>query len=234
MHFYTVNSDGAKLTQLTQDKHEQNIHPQWSADGSAIYFYQQRPTTSFRKLSLGDGSMSELVGGWEWATHNNARVDSEGRRIIYTRLDRGNPVATMVRDLATDKETAFTVLLRQARWSHDGKLIAGTNVTGRQWSSAEITVCPADGGPCRMMTRGHTPCWSTDDARIYFQRRGTLTDGEELWSISRDGGDEKRVAILRPMQPIGPFYDVSLTGQIVWVQYRRGKHELWLLDFPSS
>lgn len=41
-----------------------------SADGSAIYFYQHRPATSFRKLSLPDGQITELTLGWEWGTHN--------------------------------------------------------------------------------------------------------------------------------------------------------------------
>jgi serine/threonine protein kinase len=233
VQLYTVNADGSKLTQLTHGKAEQNIHPHWSADGTAVYFYQQRPTTSFRKLSLSDGLISELAAGWEWATQNHARVDFEGRLIIYTRLDRGGPAATMIRDLATGTETAFTALLRQARWSHDGKLIVGSSVAGQQWANAEIMVCPADGGPCRALTRGHSPHWSIDDSRIYFYRRSNLRDGEELWSITREGADERHVAHLRPMHPIGPFFDISPSGQIVWIQYRRGRHELWLSDYPS-
>jgi len=234
VHLYTVHSDGTNLTQLTLNKGEQNIHPQWSADGSSIYFYQQSPTSSFRKLSLGDGNMTDLVSGWEWATHNHARIDSAGRRIVYTRLDRGNPVATMVRDLSTATETAFTLLLRQPRWSHNGKFIAGTNLPDGQWSNAEVSICPAQGGSCRSLTRGRNPHWSSDDSYIYFYRRGQLADGEELWSIKAEGGDERHIADLRPMHPIGPFFDVSATGQVVWVQYRGGRNELWLLDFLSS
>ena len=233
VHLYTVNVDGTKLTQLTRNKGEQNIHPHWSSDGSAIYFYRQRPTTSFCRLSLRDSIITELVGNWEWSTHNHARVDFEDKRIIYTRLDRGNPAATMIRDLATDTETAFTFLLRHTRWSHDGKFVAGASVKGQGWSSAEIVVCPADGGSCRVLTQGYSPHWSRDDSHIYFYRGNTLRDGEELWSITREGTDERHVVDLNPMHPIGPFFDTSPTGEIVWVRYLRGKHELWLSDFQS-
>lgn len=234
VHLYTVNANGTNLTQLTEGKGQQNIHPHWSADGSSLYFYQQRPSVSFCKLLISNRSVTELVKGWEWATHNHARVDPEGRRVIYTRLDRGNPAATMIRDLSTGTEAAFTVLLRLARWSHDGKFIAGTKVTGQQWSSAEIMICPAEGSSCRRLTLGYSPRWSTDDAHIYFYRSSALRDGEELWSITREGTSERMLVNLRPMHPIGDFFDVSPTGQIVWVQYQPGKHELWLSDYSAQ
>jgi serine/threonine protein kinase len=233
IHLYIVNADGTNLTQLTRGKGEQNVHPQWSADGSAVYFYQHRPMTSFRKISLHDGSITELARGWEWATHNHARVDPEGTRIIYTRLDKGKPAATMIRDLTTGGETAFTFLLRFVRWSHDGRFVAGTKIKG-EWSEAEITVCTVDGGLCRALTRGYYPLWSSDDTLIYFYKVSSSRDGEELWAISPDGVGERKIVDLRPTHPNGEFFDVSSTGQVVWVQYRVGKNELWLLDLPAS
>jgi len=233
IHLYIVNADGSNLLQLTRGKAEQNVHPQWSADGSAVYFYQHRPTTSFRKISLQDGSITELARGWEWGTHNHATVNPEGSRIIYTRLDKGQPAATMIRDMTTGGETAFTQLLRFARWSPDGKFIAGTNIK-EPWSNAEITVCTVDGGLCRALTRGWYPQWSSDGTLIYFYKVSSLRDGEELWAISPDGAGEKKIVDLRPLHPIGEFFDVAATGQIVWVQYQAGKHELWLRDLPAS
>ena len=233
LHLYVLNADGSNLNQLTRGKGEQNVHPQWSADGSAVYFYQHRPTSSFRKISLHDGAITELARGWEWGTHNNARVDPEGRRIIYTRLDKGQPAATMIRDVTTGGEAAFTQLLRFVRWSHDGKFIAGTKVKGER-SESELTVCPVDGGLCRALTRGYYPLWSSDGRLIYFYKVGSLRDGEQLWAISPDGVGERKIVDLRPTHPIGEFFDVSSTGQVVWVQYRVGKHELWLLDLPAS
>jgi len=40
-----------------------------------------------------------------------------------------------------------------------------------------------------------------------------------------------RIADLRPMYPIGHIYDVSPKGEIVYVQFKPGKQELWLMDF---
>jgi Tol biopolymer transport system component len=233
IHLYIVNADGTNLTQLTRGKGEQNVHPQWSADGSAVYFYQHRPTTSFRKISLHDGGITELARGWEWSTHNHAHVNPDGTRIIYTRLDKGQPAATMIRDVTTGGETAFMQLLRFVRWSRDGKFIAGTKIKG-EWSEAEITVCPVVGEPCRALTRGYHPLWSTDGTLIYFFKISSMRDGEELWAISPDGVGERKILDLRPIHPIGQFFDVSSTGQVVWVQYRVGKNELWLLDLPAS
>jgi len=148
-------------------------------------------------------------------------------------MDGGKPAATMIRDLATGGETAFTMPLRFARWSRDGKFIAGTHIKV-PWPDSEITMCAVDGGPCRALTRGYHPHWSSDGTLIYFYKVSSLKDGEELWAISRDGIGERKIIDLSPLHPIGEFFDVASTGQVVWVQYRRGKHELWLLDLPAS
>ncbi len=232
IHIYTVGTDGKNLAQVTRGKKERNIHPQWSADGSTIYFYQFHPTVSFRKISVHGGESTELVQGWEWGTHNGARVDPQGKRIIYSKMDRGFVAATMIRDIATGTEMAFSLPLRHPRWSHDGQFIVGTDVPGRNWKLAEISICAVEGDACRKVTNGYSPHWSHDDARIYFFPF-TSFDGESLWAVSREGGDERKILDLRPMHPIGQFFDVSAQGQIVWMQYRRGKNELWLADLSQ-
>lgn len=187
----------------------------------------------FERCQVSGGASTALVSGWEWGTHNLARVDPEGKRIIYSKLDRGSPVATMIRDIETGKEEAFSLVLRNARWSPDGKFIVGTELRSGDWSQAVITLCSAYAGPCRALTKGYIPRWSSDGARIYFYKLSNLRDGEELWSISRDGRAEKKLFDLRPQHPIGHFFDVSPRGEVVWVQYRKGKSELWLSDFPD-
>ncbi|MGH9907761.1 MAG: hypothetical protein ACRD8U_19505, partial [Pyrinomonadaceae bacterium] len=160
VHVYTADADGQNLRQLTRGRDQQNIHPQWSADGSAVYFYQQRPVTSFCKLLLSDGGLTELIQGWEWATHYGSRVDPAGRWLVYSRMDQGNHVATMIRDLETGKETTFRLLLRYPRWFPDGKFIVGVDQSSG--SPGDITVCPLEAGPCRKLARGFYPSWSHD------------------------------------------------------------------------
>jgi len=60
IHIYTIGTDGKNLAQVTRGKKERNIHPQWSADGSTIYFYQFHPTVSFRKISAHGGESAEI------------------------------------------------------------------------------------------------------------------------------------------------------------------------------
>jgi Tol biopolymer transport system component len=97
--FVLVVQDAATrrdLTQVTRGQ-EHNSLPHWSADGAAIYYYQERPPhTSFRKISLRAGKDSEVVKGWTWETQNGARVDPSGMRIIYSKLDRDVVAQTMI------------------------------------------------------------------------------------------------------------------------------------------
>jgi Tol biopolymer transport system component len=210
---FVVNTDGTSLVQVTLGKGERNIHSQWSSDGSAVYFYQIRPTISFRKISIGDASSTELVSGWEWGTQFGARVDPQGKRIIYSRLDKGSVAATMVHDLESGRETAFTMPLNFPSWSHDGRFVLGVDQSTARGDMRDIVVCPSDGGACRKVAKGSIPRWSADNARIYFKRDGNLKDGVQIWSISLDGDDERHVLDLRPLHPIGQGFDVSAEGR---------------------
>jgi Tol biopolymer transport system component len=230
IQIFTVNTDGTGLTQVTHGKTERNIHPQWSADGSAIYFYQIRPKLSFRKIKIGDEQSTEVVEGWEWGTENGARVNPEGTRAVYSQLDKGRAVATMMRDLTTGSESAFP-LIRHPRWSPDGRFVIGTSVPSDS-SNLEVVLCSSDGGECRNLITGFYPHWSSD-SRIYFTRDSKRSDGEEIWTMSLAGRDEKNVADLYPLHPIGQFYDVSPTGKIIWIKYERGRNELWLTKLPA-
>jgi len=63
-----------------------------------------------------------------------------------------------------------------------------------------------------------------------FLRTGGYSDRAELRSISITGDNERSVAELRPMRSIGHYYDVSPRGEIVYVQFRPGKRDLWLAE----
>ena len=233
IHIFTIGTDGKDLKQMTDGKGEMNLHPQWSDDGQTIYFYQIKPTVSFRKISVSGGSESvELVKDWEWGTQNHAQVSPDGRRIIYTKLDRGKPVATMIRNIETGNETAFTLTLRQMRWSSDGKFIAGADLSGGGWGKSEVAICPTDGNPCRKIAKGYRPFWSADDSQIFYHSEGT-SEGESVWLISADGGEGKKITDLQPMESIGHFYAVSATGEIAWVKFEQSKSELWMANFSS-
>jgi serine/threonine protein kinase len=230
VQIYTIEPDGSNLTQVTRGKGERNIHPCWAADGSALCFYQSRPTRSFRRIPATGGQSVEIAAGWEWGTHVDAQVDPTGKHIAYTRMNSG-AVATFIREIETGKETVFTPTLRNCRWSRDGKSLLGSDVTAKPQSYAgEISICSVETGTCQKLTKGSYPHWSIDESRIYFMRYSRGREGRELWSISSDGRDEKLVGLL-PIHPIGTFFDVSAQGEIVYVRYSPGKPELWLAEF---
>src|SRR4030095_1304699 len=116
------------LTQVTRGKGEQNIMPRWSADGSALYFYQVRPTPSFRKISVSGGQSSEIVRGWSWGTQTAAQVDPTDRFIAYGKVERGISAATVIREIDAGKETVFRPSLANPRWSRDGRWLLGTDL----------------------------------------------------------------------------------------------------------
>jgi hypothetical protein len=74
--------------------------------------------------------------------------------------------------------------------------------------------------------------WSINDPPLFFLRSGKAHYEEELWSISVTGEDEKQIAKLQ-MHEISSYYDVSSKGEIVYVRFDPGRHELWLLDFHN-
>lgn len=80
--------------------------------------------------------------------------------------------------------------------------------------------------------RGSRTLWrvSGDGSRIYFLRPAGSRETRELWSIARDGRDEKKIGVLGSFFVIDVHVDVSPRDQIVWTQFREGRHELWLAE----
>jgi serine/threonine protein kinase len=231
---HTIDLAGGNSIQLTNGKGERNIHPRWSPDGSWLYFYQIRPTFSFRRIPISGGPSSEVAPGWSWGTHNAAQIDPQGKLIAYVRLNKDDPPVTMIREIETGRETVFKSSFRDPQWSKDGKSILGTDLTsGNEVESRKISICTVATTGCRQLTQGRFPRWSNDGTRVYFLRNSKSVAGMELWVISITAGDEKLLGVLRT-HPIGPFYDVSPKGEIVYVRYNPGKPELWLADFPRG
>jgi Tol biopolymer transport system component len=141
---------------------------------------------------------------------------------VFERFE-GGADACLIRDLETGAESKLPFHIRSPRWSRDGRAILGD-------TAGDVVLYSIDDRTIRKVTKGGRPAWSADDSQIYFQRRGKLEDGHELWRVSRDGTNERKVLDLRPMVSIDPFYDVSPKDEVTWVQFKRGVHELWMID----
>jgi len=76
----------------------------------------------------------------------------------------------------------------------------------------------------------HASAWSDDDRTIYFLRPTGPGPMRELWSVTPDGRDERKVADIGPFFAVDVHFDVLGHDKVVWVQYREGRHELWRAD----
>lgn len=226
----TIDSDGANLNQVTRDDSERNTFPHWSVDGTSLYYYRSLPDLSYRRISVTGGASKEVVPGWKWETNYGARVDSNGESIVYTETRTGVPFRTLTRNVKTGQERPLARALDDPRWSLDGKFVLGTDLGNASPPQGDVSICPSDGTECRKLVRGYLSVWSSDNQSVFFLRTGGDSDGAELRIISITGDHERKIADLRPMRSIAHFYDVSPRGEIVYVQFKPGKRDLWLAE----
>jgi serine/threonine protein kinase len=225
---FVIGADDSGLRQVTRGG-APSIMPRWSPDGASLYFFQEEPA-AFCRVPVSGGPVTELVPGWEWGSVLGAWLDPSGTRIVYTSIQKGAPLVARVRDLASGREQDIGAPIYVDPWSPDGKLMAGHT------SEDAVLLCPAEGGPCRAVAQGSQPRWSGDGRRLFLRRRGQRTFDDptlwsaEVWSVGVDGTGERRVTTLEPMHVLTTPFDVSKRDEIAWVQFRRGKEELWLAE----
>jgi Tol biopolymer transport system component len=229
-HLFTVGLHGEDLREVTSDPGGFQFLPEWSADGRFLYFYDLR-RLFFGRVPAGGGQTQTLIPGWRFEKQHGSQVDPAKTRVAYTLLQGVRATATLLRDLATGRETPLAQPLAWPRWSPDGRSLAGRAVDGR------LLLCPASGAPCRALSpRGAEPRWTRDGREIYFTRySGQLASLHEtagIWSVAPDGSGERHVAELPGYHYIHSFYTASNTGEIVWCEWRPGRQEMWEAALP--
>jgi Tol biopolymer transport system component len=242
-----VGADGQGMRQVTRGDGQFNIHPRWSADGTAIYFYRDYP---YRDGSPGELLSVSPAGGpgdvvlpdFYWDRNIFAEVHPEDNAVAYLRINRPpEPSATIVRDIDTGQERILPTppgwdadvpfFLESTRWSHDGQWLVGSDA-GRRWREPHawgrnrLWVCTRELS-CELTVVGFGPVWSADDSQIYFSRLGSTPATREVWVADPDGGNARRVTEIGPIGFISPAFDVAPDGRIVWIQDRLGRPEIW-------
>jgi Tol biopolymer transport system component len=225
-HLFVMHADGSNLMPVTNSAGELNVMPQWGRDGDALYFYQVRPTQTFRRVSVSGGASLE-VAPWSFRNHYQAAVDGLERRAVYSSVEHGALQHSRLRDLKTGSETTLPFALYEQRFSRDGRLIAGES------RDHELLVCEASGG-CRPLTakanHGLTAlAWSGDSTRLFFLRHTSKRLWGELTSIGVDGGEATVHGLVGPFEhDFQMWMDVSPRGEVVFALCREGPHELWM------
>ena len=105
-HLFVMDADGSNLTSVTNGTGELNIMPQWSHDGATLYFYQVRPSLTFRSISPAGGPSREIAP-WSHGRQNGAAVDPAGRVAVYAAVDRGLLQHSRLRELDSGRETTL-------------------------------------------------------------------------------------------------------------------------------
>jgi hypothetical protein len=100
--------------------------------------------------------------------------------------------------------------------------------------SGDIVICSVGIGTCeKIAAKGFLPIWSADGSRIYFNRWKSR-NSSQTWSVSPDGEGEKWIVDRARVDPTAEFYDVSRKGEVVYIQFKPGKQELWMTDFSRQ
>lgn len=225
---FTIGADGTDLRQLTGGR-ELNHQPRWSHDGRYVYYYQLRPTVSFRR-SPALGGPGEEFRPWDWTTESAPYFDPTGRYLAYVRqapLTAPGSVreATVIHELATGEEHAWAgPHTHVGGWSPDGTSIVGWQHGGS--SGSVVVTCRVADESCTSVTNGEVPKFAPDGDRVYFVRAGA-SGTYDLWSAKIDGSDERRLFGLGQFRPIDVFFDVSPRGEIAWAPFEPGDQQLW-------
>jgi Tol biopolymer transport system component/DNA-binding winged helix-turn-helix (wHTH) protein len=226
VELFTLPLAGETPTQVTDERGATHAIPRWSADGRSLYAFHSRDASSFGKVSLSDGRYAVLAADWDWDVANGASVSPGGDQVVYSSLAGQVPVQTSIRNLGSGKDQAFHATLEYPRWSRDGTLIVGALHTGQRFPG-DIAVCPVADPPCRIIARGaRIPRFSADESQVYFVRGVGVS--QDLFVVPVAGGDERKIMTMAPLFPLGPFYDVTPNGEILWIRYEQEPSEMWL------
>ena len=228
---FTVGADGRDLRQVTRGLPGRYIMPRFAPDSPSLYFFTHEPP-SLRRVASSGGRAETVIHGWLWGQVLGAWPDPAGRSIAYTD-DTGPARSARIRELATGREHPLAAPIAVSSWSRTGDAVLGTT------DEQQILRCPSNGAACEALAKGGMPFPSADGSRIFFHRVGrTLEDrtlqSTDLWVMSAQGKDLRRVATLEPQSTLATRCDVSPRDEAVWVQFRRGKEELWLAQLPEE
>ncbi|MEM7282728.1 MAG: winged helix-turn-helix domain-containing protein [Pseudomonadota bacterium] len=228
IQLFSLNIKNNTIETETSDPLSSHAIPRWSRDGQTLYYYHAGENTSYRKVDLKARDTAIVSPDWNWNTANGADVDTVRKRIVYSRLTGQVPVQTLIRDIANGEDTTFHATLEYPRWSEDGESVIGSLFTSESFPG-DVAICDTTKPNCQMLAeKARIPMWSTDETMVYFVRGFGRT--QEVFRVPREGGREEKIMTMEPLFQLGPFYDVTADGDIIWVRYEKEPSELWSMD----
>ena len=230
IHVMTMASDGSQPRQLTRGKGP-FLFPRWSGDGKSIYYFDEGPRPSFRRMPAtgGEGALVRAGSILELPSPDPAGRRHALRPGAVSMLDAS---PTVVRDVETGVERRLAADLLGYFWAPDGSYVAGFD------DSYAVVACDPQTGACRKLAAGHSIAFAPGDSEhVYFLRGPRQLEDPSIgmvtvFVVDRDGKNERRVAELGPINVYTKKIALTPQGEILWVKLERGPHQLWMADLP--
>lgn len=226
---YVVNVSSGKSTRLTSDK-AVDWNPQWSPDGSSLYFASDRGGSMNLWRMKFDSGRGIVTGNPESAMLpaiyvSHFAFSRDGRQIMYVSdsssetIERAeiDPVTFTLRG-STTSVTQGLMSINRYELSPDGKELAYSTAGARE----DLFTITTDGATLRQLTddvdKDRAPSWSPDGKKLvwYSNRTGTY----EMWTMNRDGSDMRAMTSGTKKSRWFPQY--SPNGRYVLAQNERG------------
>ncbi len=228
VHLFVADGGGG-FRRVTAGPGESNVLPRWSADGSHLYYHQERPTRSLRKIPAAGGDSTVMLENWSWQLRYDTAVGPREERVVYTPIADGEPQPLRVRDLTSGEERQLGAVLLAPRWSPDGGSVLGSDGDDR------IYLCPAAGGDCRFLAEGSVARWGPEGRSITFIRRSApaargRAQPVSIWRLSLDGLTGSKLAEVEAASLLTFGYGFLAGGDLVWNRVVPGSEELWMAE----
>ncbi len=190
---FTIESDGANPTNLTNNSAQEIWSQDVSPDGRHIVFHSNRDGQDDLYLMESDGSNVVRLTN-DAATEHNAKFSPDGHQITYHANRDGN-TDIFVMDADGSNHVRLTIDAANdeaADWSPDGQRLVFNS--GRD-DNRNIYSMDHDGGNLTQITRHgdeeYLPTWSPDGRQILFisSREGV----PEVYLMDADGSNEQRL-----------------------------------------
>jgi len=208
---YVVNSNGARLRNLTQNSGPVDFSPSWSPDGTKMAFVSSRDGSYQIYIMNSDGSNHQRVTSND-AQNLHAMWSPNGTEILFISAQSGGSNVYVINADGTDQRRltsdGSSIL---ALWSPDGTKIA--YVSGEE-QGLGIFVMNANGSNKQKVFTNLTSdqlSWSPNGTRIAFHS-GSFGE-EEVYVINANGTNQLNVS-KHPTRDLNPVWSSGSSSSL--------------------
>jgi Tol biopolymer transport system component len=206
-------------------------NPAFSPDGRRLAFESNRSGTLEVWVSDADGSNASALTAFGGPATGSPEWSPDGRVIAFDSRAEGRSNIYVVRPDGAQLRRVNTGVSDSSMpvWSIDGKWLY---FLGKVDGADRVFKIPAEGGAATRITKGEAinPQASPDGRRIYYNK--SLNEFE-MWSVSTEGGDERRLTGLPPVS-VESAYAWAPSASGIYFINSEPRSGIDFLDFTSS